>query len=42
MRFFKGILGLLRKSGSKKLPAKYERSVQDPWRALDKGVDPTL
>ena len=39
---FKGIFRVLRKSGSKKLPAKYERSVQDPWRALDKGVDPTL
>ena len=29
-----------RKSGKSGLPARYER-VRDPWRALDKGLDPT-
>ena len=29
-----------RKSGKSGLPARYER-VRDPWRAMDKGLDPT-
>ena len=29
-----------RKSGKSGLPARYQR-VRDPWRAMDKGLDPT-